>query len=61
MLETEKQTNKPGVATKKLYQHGCLLLPFSFNIVLELLATAIREEKEKESKLEKSKTVPVCR
>ena len=35
---------------------GCSLLPLLFCIVLEVLATAIREEKEiKESKLEKEK------
>ena len=31
----------------------CTLSPLLFNIVLEILATAIGEEKEKESRLEK--------
>ena len=39
----------------------CLFLPLLFNIVLEVLAIAIREEKEKESRSEKSKALTICR
>ena len=38
----------------------CLLSPLLFNIVLEVLATAIREEKEKESRFEKKKENSHC-
>ena len=34
---------------------GCLLSPLLFNIVLEVLATAIRQEKQQASKLERRK------
>ena len=39
----------------------CPLLPLSFNIVLEVLAIAIREEKRNPNWKGRSKTITICR
>ena len=53
ILNGEKLKSFP---LKPRARQGCPLLPLLFNIVLEVLSTTLREEKEiKESRLEKKK------
>ena len=42
-------------------RQGCLLSPLLFNIVLEVLATAIREVKEIKGIQMERKTITICR
>ena len=52
LSEIWKQERKAEGILNSGTRQGCPLLPLLLNILLEIIATTIREDKEKESKLE---------